>query len=322
VLQEAIAKNRQRIKVRGVICLQLKTFQSLLVSTTLPTSMYELVYGDPIYKGATDAAKAGMGGVCFVDQEAILWREPFSLEVQQKLVSTKNPTGTLTNSDLELAATIAQHHILEEAGYPMAGESTHNFCNNTPAVAWQTKGSTSTTQVTADLLRHAALHQRDTGHVQRFEHLAGERNVMADDASRLWTKTDANLLLYFNEKYPQTKPWRMHHLSPPVLSKLTSLLCRKKWLPESPLSEPKPRKHTGKSGYNSVPISEPIRASSTFETPSPFSKSSCNNFEMENLHPVVNPSQLAMLRTRPARWARQWPNWGPGTTERTQGLGA
>jgi hypothetical protein len=41
------------------------------------------------------------------------------------LVSTCNPNGSITNSDLELAATIAQHHILEEAGYPMAGESTH-----------------------------------------------------------------------------------------------------------------------------------------------------------------------------------------------------
>jgi hypothetical protein len=114
--------------------------------------MYELVYGEPLYTGATDAAKAGMGGVWFINDEALLWREPFSTTVQAKLVSTRNPTGTITNLDLELAATIAQHHILEETGYPMAGESSHNFCDNTPAVAWQTKGSTSTTQVTANLL--------------------------------------------------------------------------------------------------------------------------------------------------------------------------
>jgi hypothetical protein len=314
VLQEAIAKNRQRIKVRGAIRLQLKTFRALLESTTRPSSMYELVYGDPVYTGATDAVKAGMGGIWFIGQDAILWREPFSQDVQRKLVSTSNPTGTVTNSDLELAATIAQHHILEEAGYPTAGESTHNFCDNTPAVAWQTKGSTSTTKVTADLLRHAALHQRDLGHVQRFEHLAGERNVMADDASRLWNKTDADLLCYFNSNYPQTKPWRMHHLSPPVLSKLTSLLCRQKWPLESPSSEPRPKKLTGSCGSNSAPLSESTLASSTSEIQFPSSKFSCNNLGAGKLHPVENPSQLAMLRTRPAQWARRWPNWGPGTT--------
>jgi hypothetical protein len=80
--------------------------------------------------------------------------------IQSRLVvCTNNPTGSITNSDLELAAMIAQHHILEEAGYPMIRESTHNFCNNTPAVAWQTIGLTTTTKVTVNLLRHAALHQ-------------------------------------------------------------------------------------------------------------------------------------------------------------------
>jgi hypothetical protein len=316
VLQEAISKGRSRVKVRGAIRLQLKTFRALLLSSTRPTSMYELVYGHPVYTGASDAAKAGMGGVWFVGDEALLWRAPFPPEVQLKLVSTRNPRGTVTNSDLELAATIAQHHILDETGYPLQGESTHTFCDNTPAVAWQTKGSTSTTHVTADLLRHAALHQRDTGHVQRFEHLAGERNVMADDASRLWSKDDTNILAYFNSTYPQTKPWQLRHLSPPVLSKLTSLLCRRKWQPALPSSAAKPKKPIGKSGFGSAPNSTLTLASSMSATPSPFFKSSCAGSEMESSLPVVSPSQLATLRTRPAQWARRWPNWGPGTTER------
>jgi hypothetical protein len=101
--------------------------------------MYELMYGKPIYNGAMDAAKAGMGGVWFINDEALLWQEPFPTNVQAKLVSTSNPKGTVTNSDLELAATIAQHHILEEAGYPMVGESTHNFCNNMPAMPGKPK---------------------------------------------------------------------------------------------------------------------------------------------------------------------------------------
>jgi hypothetical protein len=74
-----------------------------------------------------------------------------------------------------------------------------------------------------------------------------------DDASQLWNHNNANILLYFNEEYPQIKPWQMRHLLPPVLSKLILLLCQKKWPQESPSSEPRLKKHTGKSGYDSVP---------------------------------------------------------------------
>jgi hypothetical protein len=172
--------------------------------------------------GATDAAKAGMGGVWFIEEEALVWRAPFPEAVQKRLVSFENPTGTVTNSDLELVATITHHHVLEAAGLPTAGRVL------TPSVAWQTEGSTTTTAVTADLLRHGALHQRKLGHVPRYEYLKGVRNVMANDASRLWTLSDKKFLTYFNAHYPQTRSWQLHHLQQPVHSELISLLCRKK----------------------------------------------------------------------------------------------
>jgi hypothetical protein len=127
VMQEGISKGRNRIKVRGKVRHQLKTMHALVASTTRPSSMYELVLGPPPYLGATDAAKAGMGGVWFIDSEALLWRSPFPEQVQSQLVSQKNPTGKVTNSDLELLGTMAHHHVLEESGYPMAGESTHTL---------------------------------------------------------------------------------------------------------------------------------------------------------------------------------------------------
>jgi hypothetical protein len=181
MMQEGISKGRNRIKVRGKIRHQLQTMHALVVSSsTRPSSMYELVPGQPPYTGATDAAKAGMGGVWFVNGKALLWQAPFPVDVQEQLVSYKNSTSKITNSDLELLGTIAHHHVLEEAGYPMAGESTHTFSNNTPAVAWQTKESATTSKATANLLRHSAFHQRATGHVPAYEHLAGVRNIMAD----------------------------------------------------------------------------------------------------------------------------------------------
>jgi hypothetical protein len=35
--------------------------------------MSKLVYGQPVYTGATDVAKAGMDDVWFIEDEAILW---------------------------------------------------------------------------------------------------------------------------------------------------------------------------------------------------------------------------------------------------------
>jgi hypothetical protein len=279
--------------------------------------MQELVYGNPPYTGATNTAKTGMGGVWFIDNEAIVWRAPFPSTVQERLVSYDNPKGTVTSSDLELVATIAHHHVLEVTGLPTAGESTHTFCDNTPTVAWQTKGSTTTTAVTADLLRHGALYQQKIGHVPRYEYLEGIRNVMADNASHLWKLSDENFLTYFNVHYPQTRLWQLHHLQPPVLSELTSLLCCRKSPPALLTIKPRPNKSIGRSGSTFVRTCALTPVYSTSATPSPSCKSSCDGSGMDALPPVVCKSQLDMLRTPYAQWARCWPNWGPGTATRT-----
>jgi hypothetical protein len=127
----------------------------------------------------------------------------------------------------------------------MAGESTCTFCDNTPTVAWQTKGSTTTTAVTADLLQHGALQQRKIGHVPKYEYLEGVQNMIFDDASRLWKLMDKKLLICFNIQYPHTKSWLLRHLQPPVHSKLILLLCQKKLQLESLKNDPKPNAGVG-----------------------------------------------------------------------------
>ena len=42
----------------------------------------------------------------------ILWRLPFSPHTQAQVVSAANPHGKISNSNLELAATIAQQGVL------------------------------------------------------------------------------------------------------------------------------------------------------------------------------------------------------------------
>ncbi len=129
-----------------------------------PTRIAELLPQAPSLVGASDAAKQGMGGVWLADTQAplhppILWRVPFPDHIQKALVSTKNPTGTITNSDLELAGTIVHTDVIVQA-VDCRERTLGTGCDNTPAVSWQRKGSVTTKGAAAYLLREASLHQR------------------------------------------------------------------------------------------------------------------------------------------------------------------
>ena len=75
-------------------------------------------------------------------QEPCLWRAPFPKEIQQAIVSSSNPLGDISNSDLELCGTIAHAGILVST-VPVLHLTTCNLSDNTPAIAWRTKGSTT-----------------------------------------------------------------------------------------------------------------------------------------------------------------------------------
>ena len=103
-----------------------------------PTRIAEVLPQWPTYVGCCDAAKPGMGGVWLPSAQHPLHprtfgRPPFPSSVQQALVSTDNPSGSITNSDLELAGTIAH-----EATLPAVHDIRHctiaTFSDNTPAV--------------------------------------------------------------------------------------------------------------------------------------------------------------------------------------------
>ena len=93
--------------------------------------------------GATDAAKAGMGGVYWDHTgRPYLWRVPFPSDVQSRLVSTDNPTGSITNSDLEHAGLIAQLDV-QCTSHSTTYATICNLSDNTPAVSRVKKGAIS-----------------------------------------------------------------------------------------------------------------------------------------------------------------------------------
>ena len=279
-----------------------------------PTRMAELVPSPPAVQGACDASGLGMGGVLFLHTPQgvtpILWRSPFPAPVVQALVSFDNPTGTITNSDLELAGTIAQLDVLAQAA-DIRERTIHNLTDNTPTLYWHRKGSTTTTGPAAYLLRLAALHQRHHRYLALHDYIPGPSNVMADDCSRLWHLTDTQLLAHFDSQYPQRQPWQLFHLRSPMRSALTSALFKRRSEPELALNEPVPTIALGLSGRSSATPTTLTPSSATSAMPSPSSRSSDNNTEMDASPPAKTLSELAQWRTRSVQWARRWPHWGP-----------
>jgi hypothetical protein len=159
------------------------------------TERWEIISQEPAVTGACDAAKADMGGVLFGATRApILWR------------ATDNPTGSITNSDLELAGTITHHDVAAHLGN-IRHRTIGTLTDNTPALAWQRKGSTTTTGPAAYLLHCQALHQRHHRYQKVLAHIPGTDNTMADDYSCLWRLDDQALVLtHFDSTYPQDTP--------------------------------------------------------------------------------------------------------------------
>lgn len=109
----------------------------------------------PSAMGMTGACGTGMGGTAFVrlldPVEPILWRAPFDMDVHRRLITRDHPRGMVTNSDLELAATVVHHDILAQH-FDMRKHTIHMLHDNTPAQHWPLKGSTTTAGPVAYLL--------------------------------------------------------------------------------------------------------------------------------------------------------------------------
>jgi hypothetical protein len=122
--------------------------------------------------------------------------------VQTALVSTRNPQGAITNSDLEVARAIA-HQDVSVQEVDCRERTTAGLCDNIPAAVWHRKGSTTTSGPVVYLLRLSSLHQRHFRYLALLDYIQGPANAMADDCSCLWHLTDSQLLAHFNLHYPQ-----------------------------------------------------------------------------------------------------------------------
>jgi hypothetical protein len=155
-----------------------------------PTHVSELVPQEPDYTGFCDASAFGAGGVWFGGSKPlppIVWRIQWPQDITTDVVSDSNPTGRITNSDLEMAGVLLQEAVLEKhLGPAMIGAHTAIGSDNSPAVAWTTRMATrSASPISYHLLKGFAMRQRVTRSAPpSVYHVAGITNVLADVASR------------------------------------------------------------------------------------------------------------------------------------------
>ena len=137
--------------------------------TSRPTQLAELISLAPVVESHHDASGKGAGGVWFprdklqpcVGHKAdvpVLWRLKWPEFITRRLVTDKNPSGTITNSDLELVGgllhldAIAQTFDVQERTVLSKGD-------NLNTTFWDWKGITTCDSPPAYLLGLFGMHQ-------------------------------------------------------------------------------------------------------------------------------------------------------------------
>ena len=243
VLQRA---NNHHIRIHKEARHQLLDLQLLAHDmANRPTWIIEVLPQQPTYVGCCNAAKLGMGGVWLPSAQHPLhppyvWQAPFPSAVQQALVSTDNPSGSITNSDLEQAGTIA-HEATLAAVHDLCHCTIATFSNNTPAVAWGNKASTTTAGPASYLLHSSSLLQHQHQYLLQRFYIPGLANHLADVASCRFDLSNNALLAFLDSVAPHTQPWQMLHLPPIWLSWLTTDLHQRGHIWPSHVSVPPPK---------------------------------------------------------------------------------
>ena len=222
---------------------------------------------------------------------------------------TDNPSGSITNSDLELAGTIA-HEAALAAVHDLRHCTIATFSDNTPAVAWGNKASTTTAVPASYLLRSSSLLHRQYLYLSQRFYIPGPANHLADVASRCFDLSNDALLAFLNSVAPHTQPWQMLHLPPAWLSRLTTDLQRRRHVWPSLVSVPPPKMVSGPTtGSLSPPSSACTPFLRPWKTRYPSSASWCTEFRMAEPAAVVHRSRLSAYVTRSWPSRRVSPTW-------------
>ena len=251
------------------------------------------------------------------EHKPVIWRLQWPQEIIDRLVTAENPSGDISNSDLELAGGLLHLDALAQT-FDIRERTVLSKTDNLNTLFWQRKASATTDKVPAHLLRLFGIHQRFHRYVPRHDYIAGPSNPIADAASRdfhlSWEDLIADLACFLP---PQNNGLQIYQPSSEMISAVISALHRKQPRRKSLLVEPPPATRLGDSGSSSQ-LSWPL---TPFSKPSKTKyqsyKSSHNEFVRENLQQPAIQSGLDRLKITYGSLHKRSLQWGPlthGTT--------
>jgi hypothetical protein len=279
-IQMAMSGNPSFIPLTSELKCILKDWQYMIkYMDTNPTSVLQLVQNYPDYIGYSDSCGMGTGGTWSSGTKHLspfLWQLRWPSDIERSLVTSSNPSGTITMNDLELAGMVLNWYALECNVHCLKHHHIANFCDNTSAVAWAYRLRTSKSRIAGRLLRLLSIriHSRQASNLLPMN-IAGEENIMADVVSRAFKdgkyfSASSNLTDHFNSHFPlpQNYSWREFHMPKEIISHVISCL-RGDILPMAWLLEP-PRigRNIGPTGANIARSSDASPSSAT-SLPSP-----------------------------------------------------
>jgi hypothetical protein len=268
-----------------------------------PVPIAALVPQAPAYIALVDASAQGLGGAWIpipwtkTPCPPFVWRFQLPTHITSNLVTQHNPDGTITNSDLELAAITSALSILTNAVPDLQHQSLLCGSDNIAAVSWCRKGSTSSNGIRS---HNFTLHPH---------FLPGHTNQLADFCSRSFHLQDDDFLAHVQCRFPIHYPWHHLSLSPQSTLTLNGLLSPQK---STEVYQP----------LAATPTHPPGSCGKHFAKPSTQTPSS--NHSQTKYHPsLYSPTVIDMASFLPAaitsaveRWvmpfeplARKWPSW-------------
>jgi hypothetical protein len=285
-----------------------------------PTPVQLLVTEYPNYLQYTDACKLGAGGVITPGLEAIqfwVWQYEWPLDIQRELVAATNKGGKLTINDLELAGLVLGWLVLEHVVADLTFKHVGMFCDNTSAVAWAYKGSTSTSIAAARLLRLLSIRQRVRQASSLIPmNIAGKDNAMADIPSRAFKNGEffhakENIVSFFNSTFPlpQELSWKEFKVPEKLASRVISCLRGEQLQMESLYKLPKLGKGIGSIGQSTASNAPQTHSS---QASHPANEPSSSQLLPQGLGPALTVEEIksrfkrSRMRSRPSPRPANW----------------
>ena len=293
-------------------------------STLAPTKCSQLVPGWPDYVGIVDASGHGVGGVIVGENKACIptvFRYEWPPDIKREINSEKNPSGKLTNSDLECAGLLILYLVMEDVCNIDKGTHVALFSDNSPTVHWVRRLASKSSQVAGQLIRALALRLGMSGASPLTTlHIPGDENGITDIPSRSFgkpakwhCKDESELLTLFQSKFPlpDQQSWNVYQITHDIFIRVLSVLRMKHTTMEEWRRLPKRGRHIGDVGKASSNLWEStltFREQATRNGSEPC-QDSRGSTETDTSGIEANKSELRRLvaQSRPLERRALWP---------------